>query len=157
MKTERREPGESAREFLARSPVSKAFGIVTDEPHLRAAFRQGIDEIGEALKAFPDSIQKTEIGGLFTPTPAEVAREHGVFGQTIEQSEGMTMNTQDPVSQALDAARGMDARGPAEPDRQASPERNPVANVVEVSRAETLRPQQTPMGQAQDQDLSRGR
>ena len=165
MKTDRKRPDETTREFLARNPFSKAVGIVTDEPHLRAAFRQGIDEIGDALKAFPDSIQKTEIGGLFTPTPAEVAREHGVFGPTIEHSEGATMNEQDPVSQALDAARGTDAKASAQQERQATPEkapvseaiRNPVSEVVDVSRGENLRPQQTPTEPGQEQDLGRGR
>lgn len=40
---------------------------------LAAAFRQGADEIGEALKAFPDSIQKHEHGTIFSPTQGEIA------------------------------------------------------------------------------------
>jgi hypothetical protein len=42
---------------------------------LRAAGRQGVDEIGMALKAFPDSIQAHEPGQLFTPLPSEVAQQ----------------------------------------------------------------------------------
>lgn len=42
---------------------------------LRAAGRQGVDEIGMALKAFPDSIQTHEPGQLFSPLPSEVAQQ----------------------------------------------------------------------------------
>ena len=39
----------------------------------QAAFRQGISEIGQALKAFPDALQVTEPGQLFSPTQGEIA------------------------------------------------------------------------------------
>jgi hypothetical protein len=40
---------------------------------LAAMWRQGIGEIGEALKAFPDSISHDEPGVLFSPTQGEIA------------------------------------------------------------------------------------
>jgi ParB family chromosome partitioning protein len=39
----------------------------------KAAGRQGIDEIGMALKAFPDAIQAQEVGTIFSPTQGEIA------------------------------------------------------------------------------------
>ncbi len=57
-----------------------AFGTVsllvhkaTQDGHLAAAGRQGIDELGAALKAFPDAIQTQEPGTIFNPTQGEVA------------------------------------------------------------------------------------
>ena len=40
---------------------------------LAAAGRMGIDELGAALKAFPDSIQQQETGAIWNPTQGEVA------------------------------------------------------------------------------------
>jgi hypothetical protein len=53
---------------------------------LKAAGRQGIDELGAALKAFPDSIQAQESGSIFNPTQGEIAADRcddhsGGFGQ----------------------------------------------------------------------------
>ena len=133
------------------------------------------------------------MGGLFTPTPAEVAREHGVFGPTIDQSEGMAMNQHNPVAAALESARP----GPVEPERrrsttnrtgQSTGTANPidggrprgrchggraaagtageqsgtgegdfVSEILDISRGESLQPQQTPTEQAQDQDLGHSR
>jgi hypothetical protein len=39
----------------------------------QAALRQGIGELGQALKAFPDAIQVAEPGQMFTPTQGEIA------------------------------------------------------------------------------------
>jgi hypothetical protein len=67
-----------------------AFGTVsllvhkaTQDGHLAAAGRQGIDELGAALKAFPDAIQTQEPGTIFNPTQGEVAadRKAGGYGQ----------------------------------------------------------------------------
>ncbi len=46
---------------------------LTDDGHLAAAGRQGLDELGAALKAFPESMQVHETGTLWNPTPGEVA------------------------------------------------------------------------------------
>jgi hypothetical protein len=40
---------------------------------LSAAVRQGADEIGVMLKAFPDSIQVSEPGTMWSPLPSEIA------------------------------------------------------------------------------------
>jgi hypothetical protein len=57
--------------------------FVSDLWHDRAlaAFgRQGLDELGTALKPFPESIQVDESGSLWNPTQGEIAadsRDHG--------------------------------------------------------------------------------
>jgi hypothetical protein len=61
---------------VAATPVLmalKAAHFVTSDPAIAAAGRQGLDELGEALKAFPESIQKSEYGTLFNPYPSEAA------------------------------------------------------------------------------------
>ena len=91
-----------------------AFGTVsllvhkaTQDGHLAAAGRQGIDELGAALKAFPDAIQTQEPGTIFNPTQGEVAAgrkaesfghhpsgivggRHGVYGPEHERPAGRT-------------------------------------------------------------------
>ena len=88
-----------------------AFGTVsllvhkaTRDGHLAAAGRQGIDELGAALKAFPDAIQTQEPGTIFNPTQGEVAADrkaessghhpsgivggkHGVYGPEHERPQ----------------------------------------------------------------------
>ena len=53
---------------------------------LAAAGRQGLDELGEALKAFPESIQVQESGAIWNPTQGEIAagRDPGkhLYGQS---------------------------------------------------------------------------
>ena len=64
--------------------VSKLVGKVLGDEHIQAAGRQGVDELGAALKAFPDAIQAPyEPGSIFTTTNNEVAarRKAGVWGQ----------------------------------------------------------------------------
>jgi hypothetical protein len=56
----------------------------TQDGHLAAFGRQGLDELGVALKAFPESIQAHEPGAIFEPTQGEVAaarRPEGLYGQ----------------------------------------------------------------------------
>ena len=62
--------------------LAKAWNAVMADGMLEAAGRQGIDELGAALKAFPDAIQVQETGTLWNPTPGEVAadRQQGRHG-----------------------------------------------------------------------------
>ena len=53
--------------------VGRAVSAAMDDGTIAAAGRQGADEIGVALKAFPDAIQTQEIGTLWNPTQGEVA------------------------------------------------------------------------------------
>jgi hypothetical protein len=62
----------------AAAAVGKLWHALTDDGVLAAAGRQGIDELGAALKAFPESIQVQETGTLWNPTQGEIAsdRQH---------------------------------------------------------------------------------
>ena len=59
--------------------VAKIWNAVMADGVLEAAGRQGIDELGAALKPFPDSIQVQETGTIWNPTQGEIAadRQHG--------------------------------------------------------------------------------
>jgi hypothetical protein len=54
--------------------IGSVYGAVMSGGHLQAAGRQGIDELGAALKAFPDSIQREESGTIWNPTQGEIAK-----------------------------------------------------------------------------------
>jgi hypothetical protein len=43
---------------------------------LRAAMRQGIDELAQALKSGPEAIQASEPGALWNPLPSEIAEQN---------------------------------------------------------------------------------
>ena len=53
--------------------VASALRGVMRDGTIAAAGRMGIDELGAALKAFPDSIQQQETGSIWNPTQGEVA------------------------------------------------------------------------------------
>jgi hypothetical protein len=59
--------------------VNRMWGAITADGHLAAAGRQGLDELGAALKPMPDSIQTQETGTVWNPTQGEIAaaRDHG--------------------------------------------------------------------------------
>jgi hypothetical protein len=62
--------------YLVTAVASMAAGLwsaVTRDGTLAAAGRQGADEIGMALKAFPESIQTQESGSILNPTQGEIA------------------------------------------------------------------------------------
>lgn len=58
--------------------VAAVFNAATRDGTLAAAFRQGAGEIGQALKAFPDSIQVHEPGTVLAPTQGEIAEARDV-------------------------------------------------------------------------------
>ena len=55
--------------------LGNAWDTVTGSPALNAMARQGADELGAALKAFPDSIQQEEVGVAWNPPVSEIAAE----------------------------------------------------------------------------------
>jgi hypothetical protein len=55
--------------------VGKLWHNITADKHLAAFGRQGIDELGVALKAFPDAIQVQEPGTVWNPTQGEIAAD----------------------------------------------------------------------------------
>ncbi|MCZ2109939.1 MAG: hypothetical protein LC118_10305 [Dehalococcoidia bacterium] len=56
-----------------KSGLSSAWNAVAKDGTIAAAGRQGADELGMALKAFPDSIQAEEPGTIWNPTQGEIA------------------------------------------------------------------------------------
>jgi hypothetical protein len=59
----------------AAAAVGKLWAAITADGVLAAAGRQGMDELGAALKAFPDTLQQDEVGTLWNPTQGEVAAD----------------------------------------------------------------------------------
>lgn len=53
--------------------IGAAISGMLQDGTIAAAGRQGVGEIGQALKAFPDSIQVQEPGTLWNPTQGEIA------------------------------------------------------------------------------------
>jgi hypothetical protein len=64
--------------------IGKVGQAIFRDGTLEAAGRQGVDELALALKPFPESIQTSEMGTLWNPTPGEIAadREHGRHSAT---------------------------------------------------------------------------
>ena len=64
-----------------------------------AALRQGVKELGAALKAFPDSISVEETGGAFSPTQGEIAESNRggtVLGRVRDGQERAAAGRPDP-------------------------------------------------------------
>ena len=79
------------------SGVAKVWNAVTEDGYLAAAGRQGIDELGTALKAFPDSIQVQEPGTLWNPTQGEIAADRAdSIGRASWPSEIANENRNQP-------------------------------------------------------------
>lgn len=55
--------------------MAKLWNAITSDGVLAASARQGADELGAALKAFPDAIQVQETGTLWNPTQGEIAAD----------------------------------------------------------------------------------
>lgn len=72
-----------AREFAQ----SRAQSFFRNDGTVSASFRQGIDELGMALKAFPESIQAYEMGALWSPTPYEVSMARTAHGDTTSPAD----------------------------------------------------------------------
>ena len=73
---------------------------------IAAAGRQGISELGEALKAFPESIQVREVGTIFAPTQGEIAEDRNLT--EISPNDIAQDQTPSPVDhgQDIDNSRG---------------------------------------------------
>jgi hypothetical protein len=79
------QPESQPREQPKEGLVARAVNAVLRDGTLAAAWRQGLDEIGAALKAFPESIQVSELGTIGSPTPGEIGLQRGAFGLNQEQ------------------------------------------------------------------------
>jgi type IV secretion system protein VirD4 len=96
--------------------VKAVVQAITRDGTLEAFGRQGIDELGAALKAFPDSIQREETGTLWSPTQAEITasrrpdRHKGVYS-SLTPPAGWTPaaeSNQQQQSNGQDKSKGQD-------------------------------------------------
>jgi hypothetical protein len=69
---------ESERSFA--DTIASMYNAVMRGGEIQGAFRQGIAELGAALKAFPDSIQIDEPGALFSPLHSDIAAANRSYG-----------------------------------------------------------------------------
>jgi hypothetical protein len=74
-------------------------GVMKDGT-IKAAFRQGAGEIGEALKAFPDSIQVRELGTVLSPTPGEISQDRGTLSWDREENAAVEPSLADKAREA---------------------------------------------------------
>ena len=116
--------------------VATAYTAAMKGGEIQAFFRQGVAELGSALKAFPDSIQIDEPGQVFNPlysdisadnrsspgqdqpAPARLATPAGIAGgQSTGQAEGVGLATgKQPLPSPSDIAKDHQPYRP-EPDR----------------------------------------
>ena len=61
--------------------VAAVYAAVMKGGEIQAAVRQGFNEIGAALQAFPDSIQVDEPGAVFNPLYSDIAADKRLYGQ----------------------------------------------------------------------------
>lgn len=80
------------------SIVQRVWNGLTADGYLPAAVRQGADELGAALKAFPDSVQTQEHGTIFNPTQGEIARDRNGNGMQGQWHHSSARNLPTPGS-----------------------------------------------------------
>jgi hypothetical protein len=99
--------------------VSGVWNAVTRDGTVPAFVRHGADEVGMALKAFPESIQTSEVGSILNPTqgeiassrkpaslrsPAAIARDKGPYGQAPAPSQDIAPKTPSEIARDKGAA-----------------------------------------------------
>jgi hypothetical protein len=70
---------------------ARAYHEVMSGGEIQAAWRQGFNELGAALKAFPDAIQIDEPGAVFNPIYSDIASDMRSHGQAA--IEGLDAGT----------------------------------------------------------------
>lgn len=116
--------GAKATRDLANAYIDKTTGWLTRDGTVEAAFRQGIGELGDALRAFPDSIQREEMGTIWHPTPGEIASA---------REPGNGSSSRDPLAGGLEART---SRSPGEIARDNTP--HPQTRETALERSHEL-------------------
>jgi hypothetical protein len=70
--------------------IASMVSALWNDRELAAFGRQGIDELGAALKPFPDSIQVQETGTIWNPTQAEVTNSGNLGGHRRSSYSSLT-------------------------------------------------------------------
>jgi hypothetical protein len=77
----------------AASMAGKVWDAVMEDGTIAAAGRQGLDELGQALKAFPDSIQGQAYGTMGNPLQSEIAADRDPWPSEIAaQNRNLPVN-----------------------------------------------------------------
>ena len=108
---------------ITKSALSSTWNAVTKDGTLAAAGRQGADELGMALKAFPDSIQSTVPGTLWNPTQGEIAASRSNANAGPSENAGL-------LPSPSEIARGnssADLYGPEQAKNQPLPSPSEIA------------------------------
>lgn len=123
--------------------VAAVFNAATRDGTLAAAFRQGASEIGEALKAFPDSIHVQEPGTVLNPTQGEIAASR---------------ESHAPSHALSPSAMARDNAGTVHSQQQAPSQAAPSPSDIARGQADTVHGQQQGSGQTQPSpsDIARG-
>jgi hypothetical protein len=79
-------------ETFVQDVVPAAYGAAMRDGAIDAFLRQGANEIGAALKAFPDAIQVDEPGAVFNPLYSDIAADKraGLYGSGLRPSPRAT-------------------------------------------------------------------
>ncbi|MHC5540895.1 hypothetical protein ACYOEI_21950 [Singulisphaera rosea] len=95
---------------ISAEAVASPIQAILGDSFIQAAGRQGIDEIGMALKAFPDSIQAYEMGTIFSPTPYEVSKDRNVempsLGEMVQEAQPYSPEQDLGIEQERSHGRG---------------------------------------------------
>jgi hypothetical protein len=92
------QPTQQPKESL----LGRAIHAALKDGTLAASWRQGLGELGEALKAFPDSIQVRELGTVGAPTPGEISMQRSLYGHSHEQESHASLADQARASGSQD-------------------------------------------------------
>jgi hypothetical protein len=122
--------------------VSAAYNAAMKGGELQAAFRQGANELGAALKAFPDSIQVDEPGQVFNPLYSDIAADKRARAEGPEPVA--TSRLMSPGELA-----GGKSSGSVYGDTQ-SPGKQPLPSPGQIAVEQT--PQQPDQGHGRGQD-----
>jgi hypothetical protein len=128
--------------------VSAAYNAAMKGGELQAAFRQGANELGAALKAFPDSIQVDEPGQVFNPLYSDIAADKRARAEGPEPVA--TSRLMSPGELA-----GGKSSGSVYGDTQ-SPGKQPLPSAGEIAQEPTTNRPEPDQGQEHDKGHGRG-
>jgi hypothetical protein len=132
----------------AGSVVSAAYNAAMKGGELQAAFRQGFNEIGAALKPFPDSLQVDDPGQVFNPLYSDIAADKRAHGEGPEPMATAKLPTPGELA-------GGKTSGSVYGDTPVA-DKQPLPSAGEVAQEQqTHRPQQD-QGQERGKEHGRG-
>ncbi|AGA31695.1 hypothetical protein [Singulisphaera acidiphila] len=107
--------------------VANVYNAVKEGGQIQAAGRQGIDELGAALKAFPDAIQMDEPGTAFNPLYRNMEGEPPSPGVLVVAETAAPLPSPSEIAQA-EQPRGSVHGEALEASTQPLPSPSEIAN-----------------------------